>query len=75
MTFLHTRSKFWFVWFLASKLEAEKDVEEATDIKGPEEAEDFEENELEERDDEEQLEQAQETENRDKDALSEQDGK
>ena len=49
--------------FLASELEAEKDpkfwhdekdFEEATDIKGPEEAEDFDENDLEEPNDEEQ---------------------
>merc|ERR1712221_38362 len=38
----------------ASELEAQKDVEEATDIKGPEEAEDFDENDLEEPNDEEQ---------------------
>ncbi len=38
--------------FSASELEAEKDFEEATDIKGP--AEDFEENDLEEPNDEEQ---------------------
>ena len=49
--------------FLASELEAEKDVEEAIDIKGPEEAEDFEENDSEEPNDEEQ------------NALSEQEGK
>ena len=40
--------------FSASELEAEKDIEEATDIKGPEEAEDFNENDLEEPNDEEQ---------------------
>ncbi len=40
--------------FLAFEFEAEKDVEEATDMKGPEEAEDFEGNDLEEPNNEEQ---------------------